>query len=427
MFTEATIMAAGNISSLDSRVKSYVKNWETELSQKLEANKRKLVMCVPHERVGIKSKIETMSAVLERLQGKREIEIYCTGAAEMREEITSLKKKLDASENMQKDSVSRLQVANKIIRDLKLQLEQTRIKHFRSAAEAEKSLADLRQQLKEVRCSSAAMLSVETAINQDLKSKLEEAKKHLQQPLCQSAADAPTDVSELLQLQLHESTEELEKHACSMESSMQPVEIEEKLQVVITGMDIRPKLQQAQVKVMEKAQEIVSAAETDTPVSELQQKAAEEDDDEDDDEEEEPKPDLHNGEEKAVSFTISHLKTFFKSAASKAWKEQEAELRRQRVEISKLSAAVRCAEEQLEVQRQDSSKVLQEKEREWEQTFEEVSFQEEGTRRPRRRNWFLRIFTCVSPQISPQVYGRGEGGEGGREGYQVVPGGGISL
>eukprot|EP00064_Thunnus_orientalis_P019843 superscaffoldBa00005151_g19973 len=395
-------MATGKTANLDLRVQAYMKSWVTEVSQKLQANKARLMMCTPCERAGIKSKIHTLSVVLEHLEGKREIQIQCEGEAAMKEEIATLKKRLEESEIKHKDLTNKVRVSNKIIGDLKRQLEKARKKQIQSR-EVESSVKNLNQKLKEVQCSSAAMLSVETAINRDLTSKLEDAKKQLQQPLrlAHSAAEVPTDVSELL-LHLQKSTEELEKHARSMQSSQQQDEaagsdVEEALQEVIRGMDLCTKLREAQVKVMEKVQEFVPAAETgrsvqstDTPVSELQKKAPEK-------EEEEPKPDLHDEEENVVCFTINQLKTHFNNLASEAWKEQKAKLRMQRVEIAKLTAAVRHAEEQLEVQRQESAKVLQGKEQEWVQTLEEMSkFKEKATKRPRRRNWFLRMFTSAS-------------------------------
>ncbi|CAK6980105.1 eukaryotic translation initiation factor 3 subunit A-like [Scomber scombrus] len=369
-------MAAGNASSLDSRVRSYTKSWVSEVSQKLEAHKMKLMMSTPHERAGIKSSIETLSTVLEQLQGKKEIEIYCRGAEEMREEIIALKKKLEETRIKHRDSANMLHVSNKIIKDLKLQLEVARVKQMQSTVEVERSMKHLRQQLKHVQCSSAAILSVQTAINKDLTSKLEQAKKQLQQP-CQSAADDP-------KLQLHKSKEKGEKQPCSVqEDEAAGPHVEEKLREVRRDTNLCAK-QETQIKVMEKVHETdrsVQSLSTDTPVLELQEKAPEKK------KEEESKPDLHDEEQKVVRFTISQLKTFFNNSAGEAWEVHEAERSKQRVEISKLTAAVRCANEQLEVQRQESARVLQQKEQKWAQSLKEAN---------RRRHWFLRAFPSAS-------------------------------
>lgn len=67
--------------------------------------------------------------------------------------------------------------------------------------------------------------------------------------------------------------------------------------------------------------------------------------------------------------SVSYRKTY---VGSPAWEQQEALLKNQRLEMDRLQAAVRSAEEQLEVQRQELTKVVQNKEQLWGEMLEEV-------------------------------------------------------
>lgn len=94
-------------------------------------------------------------------------------------------------------------------------------------------------------------------------------------------------------------------------------------------------------------------------------------------------------DEKVVRLKISQLKEVLNNAINEAWEAQEATVESQREEIVKLQAAVKLTEEQLEVQRQESTKVLQDKEKEWAERFEEVDSRLKEPKKPRRRSWMF--------------------------------------
>ncbi|KAM7365737.1 hypothetical protein PAMP_016650 [Pampus punctatissimus] len=382
-------MSRGSTSSvnLDPRVIAYLEDREREVLKSLEIQKTKLLTYPQDRRHEIKSRIENLHVILQHLQVRKSTELDGPNKDKMRQEILDLKTQLHASKSQQKEYDWKMQACSKIIRELKNQLQQARVNQFSSAEEAQIRKEEHCKQLQEVQCTSAAMLSVQVAINEDLTSKLEEAKKQLQQSSQHSATEAPKDVPEL-----PKSTEKIEKHACDIQPSQQQDEetepvIEEKLKV-------------------QEAQELVPAAETngsvqspstDTPVSELQQTAPEE-------EEKEPHPDLCE-ENKTVCFTISQLQTFFNNSANEAWKEKEATLNKQKAEISQLRDTIKKMEEHLKIQQQHFNKVLQKKNQELAHkvrlTEQQNTPNEETPRTPKRRNWFLRMFACVSTQVEP--------------------------
>lgn len=77
----------------------------------------------------------------------------------------------------------------RINKDLKIQLEQ----QCQIRLEAERMSQELRSRLNEVQEHAALRLSLKSAINMDLSSKLEEAHKQLQRASSQRSTEAPSD------------------------------------------------------------------------------------------------------------------------------------------------------------------------------------------------------------------------------------------
>lgn len=345
-------MATANTPSLDCCVVSYVKNWEVDVIQKLQSTKVKLISSTPRQRAQLKTTVETLSAVLDLLQGRRiSQEKYTCDTVELR--LEALKMKLMAAEGKEQAAADSLRAQKKINRDFKLQLERGNLKRLQTVQAAERTSQDLHRQLKEVQVKSASRLSLETAINMDLSSKLEEIHQQMQRPPSQRSTESPADLREVLP-QLNKSTRELEVPASSIQTHEQ--QDEEDKEVPQFGMEELKSEVDEEVELLEKE------------------------------------------EEKVVCIKMSHFQKIVDDAVSDIWEEQQATLKCQRVEIEKLQTAVRLAEEQLEVQRQESAKVLQKKEQERAERFEELenSFKEANNRRPRRRNWFVRMFSCGS-------------------------------
>ncbi|KAM7375473.1 hypothetical protein PAMA_014540 [Pampus argenteus] len=225
---------------LDPRVKVYLEEQERKITKSLAKNKTKLLTCPQNRRPEIKRTIENLCVILDHLQVRKSTELHGPTKDEQRREISNLKSQLQACQIQQKESNHKEKVNAKIIRNLKKQLHQSYVRLLKYTGKGQSIRNSQSQQLEKAECTSAAGVSV------------------------QSATESPKDASEL-----PESTEEMEKHACDIQPSQQqdqqtePV-IEEKLKV-------------------QKAQELVPAAETngsvqstDMPVSELQQTAPEE-------------------------------------------------------------------------------------------------------------------------------------------------------
>lgn len=170
-------MARAITASLDCRVKSFIKNWEMEVSKGLQSTKVKLLLCTPHERANLKTKIETLGAVLDLLQSKNTRD---TWGYDQREEIAALKLKLNEAEAKQKKAAESLLAQKRINRDLK--------GYCSHVQTAKKTSED-----KEVQVNQVSRLSPEYAINIDLRSKLEEASNQLHRALSQMNTKAPDD------------------------------------------------------------------------------------------------------------------------------------------------------------------------------------------------------------------------------------------
>ncbi len=369
-------MATANTPSLDCRVASYVKNWETDIRNKLKSTKVMLLSSTPRQRPKLKTKVETLCAVLDLLQGRRiRQEADTCSTTELWGEITALKLKLNASESKEKQTADSLRAQMKINRELKRQLEQVQVKQLQTAQAAERTAQDLRCQLKEVQVKSASRLSLETAINMNLSSKLEEVHQQMQRHQSQRSTASPADLSEFLSQEKDEMQEDKDSVLCSTGSEPTCKQI--------------PSAPAAETVSME-------GQGSDASVSELQLETPEE----------EVPGDIkakdvgltEKEEKKVVCLMISTFQEIMDNAVSELWNDQQATLKSQRVEIEKLHTALKLAKEQLEVQRKESAQVLQEKEQELAEKSEELEnrSKEVNSRRPRRRNWFARMFACGS-------------------------------
>nr|XP_046231689.1 autophagy-related protein 11-like [Scatophagus argus] len=364
-------MAKAKTADLDSRVKSYIKNWEMDVSKELQLTKMNLMCCSPGAKAQLKTKYETLGAVLDLLQGKK-VKDTC-GKRELREEIASLKLKLKEAKDKEKQALYSLRVQVKISADLKVELK----RHYKNAKEADRTKQELRQQMKEAQEDFASRLSLVSAVNVDLRSKLEEAQKQLQHPPSWST-EAPLDLAEV-QLQLKNSTKELEKQAAFIQSREQrdedaEPETDEKLQAPTKCQDLRVKMHGALGFKMPERK------------SDLRGKDVQPDEE---------------GEETTVCLKIGQVKEIMDEAIAEVWKTHEATLEKQRENIEELQESLEFVEDELDIQTLNSREVLERKEQEWADKYEELEtrFKEmsDRVRRPRRRNWFVRMFTgCCS-------------------------------
>lgn len=161
-------MTTPNAKPLNDRVQDYVRHWEMEVKQKLRAAKVEIfTLSNPYDRAEVKTEIETHSAVLDLLQGKRKYEIPTI--TEQREEIADLKSRLRDAEERRDEAFASLSVHKKIIRDLKEQLHARIEKLLVSGRKAESTMQELHLKLPEVQ-----------ELNQDLMFKMKVAQKHLQ-------------------------------------------------------------------------------------------------------------------------------------------------------------------------------------------------------------------------------------------------------
>lgn len=134
-------MRRKNLPDLDSRVQTFVHDWEELATQQLQATKVKLLWCSGQERAQLKNHLETLVAVLDLLQGRRSKE---TCDRELSEEISGLKARLGRSEAEVRLLLAAFQAQKKLNKDLKVQLR----RQFKVSLTAERKNQELRQQLK---------------------------------------------------------------------------------------------------------------------------------------------------------------------------------------------------------------------------------------------------------------------------------------
>lgn len=134
-------MRRKNLPDLDSRVQTFVHDWEELVTQQLQATKVKLLWCSGQERAELKNHLETLVAVVDLLQGRRSKE---TCNRELSEEISGLKARLGRSEAEVRLLLAAFQAQKKLNKDLKVQLR----RQFKVSLTAERKNQELRQQLK---------------------------------------------------------------------------------------------------------------------------------------------------------------------------------------------------------------------------------------------------------------------------------------
>lgn len=283
-------MATANTASLDCRVKSFIKNWEMEVSKGLQSTKVKLLLCTPHERANLKTKIETLGAVLDLLQCKNTRD---TWGYDQREEIAALKLKLNEAEAKQKKAAESLLAQKRINRDLRHQPAKGHCSRVQTAKETSED--------KEVQVNQVSRLSPESAINFDLRSKLEEASNQLHRALSQMNTKAPDDDEFVLC-----NTEPYAPAAASAESLSSHTTVSDELK--------------------------------------------------DPGEEDEL---IGKGEEEVLCLKISRLQQIVDDTVYQV----EATLKSQRVKIAQLETEVKRMEKLLKIQREEAKKALQNKER----------------------------------------------------------------
>lgn len=365
-------MAKANNSDLRCRVDAYInEHWEMDTCRELDSIRTDLLSCKARERAKLKSKYETMGAVLDRLRGVDAVKGSSSG---QRDEIASLKLKLNAAAGRSKDTAENLNVQIKLNKDLKYQLQKMYAKQSQTKLDEEKTSKVLRRQLKETQVRSASRLSHVSAINMDLQNKLEVASKRLQPPPSHMSTQAPEDLSEL-QLKKSPGLLDLSNILCSDE--------QEEPETEATRTDIWFTAEE-EVPLQGVEKENAPAAETPGSRESLGGLPRFSDSVEDLAEDEFSKVEV-------VHIKISQLREITEEAVNQVWETVDPLLRSQRVKMDQLVRAVKLAQKQLVDQREEDSKVLLRAEKDWEWRFQQIL-----TRRSRRRSWVVRMFGCGS-------------------------------
>lgn len=341
--------------SLDDRVQAYVAKWEMQVKADLHYTQVNLLRTQNEpERSRLKTNFETQSAVLDLLQGRQKQKT--PAMTELTVEISSLKSKLNQAKKKLTEANQCLQTNEKIIRQLKSELNDC-VKQVLKAKETE-TRNQMLCQLKEFEVTSVSKLAVEYVVNMNPRNKVQEAQKQLEH---KSSEDVYEDCVDFC---VTYEGNQLEEYSTTRQQS----------------------------------------SDTDRPLLELvPEEAPGEQQDEEFFEMDSVDYEDHfneglSEEEQVICLKVSDLEKIVDSAVSQLWEEKEATLESQRVDIAKYQTAVRRTEEQLQTQQEESRKVLEAKQKEWAQRFEELerSFKDQKERRPRNRNWFVRMFSCSS-------------------------------
>ena len=154
------------IRSLNVLVQAYIQEWEQKVIQNLEASKTMLFMCSrPNQRAFLKADIKTLTAVLDRLQGKTQDEHPTI--TKQRKEIALLRNWLRSVQKKLRQANELLSVQEKITRDVKSQIYEERKRQYESNEYTKKMCA--------------TELSMASILNMDLRRKLNNNRKQLQQ------------------------------------------------------------------------------------------------------------------------------------------------------------------------------------------------------------------------------------------------------
>ena len=162
--------------NLNIRVQAYIQQWEQKVTQNLQASKTRLFMLrKPHKRACLKRDIETLTAVLDLLQGKTQQEHPTF--RKQREEIAVLRYWLCATQIQLYQANKRLGVQQKITRDVKIQINVELKRQY----DSQEKNQDLLLQLEDTKKICATKLSMASILNMDLRCKLNNTRKPLQQ------------------------------------------------------------------------------------------------------------------------------------------------------------------------------------------------------------------------------------------------------
>ncbi|KAK5911964.1 hypothetical protein CesoFtcFv8_001893 [Champsocephalus esox] len=335
--------------------------------KKLDSTRTNLLSCKARERAKLKSKYETLGAVLDRLHG---VDAVKGSSSAQRDEIASLTLKLNAAVGREKDTAENLKFQIKLNKDLKCQFQKMQAKQSKTKLDEEKTNKVLHSQLKETQVRSASRLSLESAINMDLQNKLEVASKRLQPPPSHMSTQAPEDLSELpLNLSNILSSDE-----------------QEEPEAEATGTDIGLTAEE-EVPLQGAKKENAPAAETPGSRESLGGLPRFSDSVEDLAEDEF----IQKVKQRMVRIKISQLQEITEDAVNQVWQTVDPLLRSQRVQMDQLVRAVKLAQKQLVDQREEDSKVLLRLEKDWQWRFQQIL-----TRRSPRRSWVVRMFGCGS-------------------------------
>ncbi|KAI9526614.1 hypothetical protein NQZ68_037993 [Dissostichus eleginoides] len=338
--------------------------------RELDSTRTDLLSCKARERAKLKRKYETLGAVLDRLRGVDAVKGSSSG---QRDEIASLKLKLNAAAGRGKDTAENLKFQMKLNKDLKCQLQKMCAKQSQTKLDEEKTNEVLRRQLKETQVRSASRLSLESAINMDLKNKLEVASKRLQPPPSHMSTQAPEDLSEL---QLKKSPGLLDlSNILSSDEQEEPETEATRTDICFTA--------EEEVPLQGVKKENAPAAETPGSRESLGGLPRFSDSVEDLAEDEF----IEKVKQRVVHIKISQLREITEEAVNQVWETVDPLLRSQRVKMDQLVSAVKLAQKQLVDQREEDSKVLLQTEKDWEWRFQQIL-----TRRAPRRSWVVRMF-----------------------------------
>lgn len=332
-------MANTDTADLDSRVRAYVKDWETSIYREIKSTEMSLLCCIPRDRGPLKTKLVTLVAVHDRLQGNP------TG---LKAEIAELKLKLEEAQDKQEQLADSLYVTGEIARDTRTYFQQAI-----AAKVAEMDTQEHNHQLKEAQ-NLALGSELKSAVNTDGHHKLEEAG--------QRSREAPANVTELV-IQLEKSTRKLAEHISSSQPSEQrdeaaETETNETLQAVRKCMDVC-------VEMFGALQSQMETLESDLHVKDAQPSGVEDDN--------------------VISIRLSEFQTIIGNAVTEFSDKYESLLQSQKAEIAWLQSDDKITRLLQRVGRLHLRADPQNKK----------TKRTERDSRPRRRNWFQRLFPCL--------------------------------
>ncbi|KAM9766419.1 uncharacterized protein ACNS7B_014238 [Menidia menidia] len=161
-------MASGDGRGLDPRVEAYVDRWETSLLQAIRKAKLELLReNAPPKKAKIKKELDAMCAAVDFLNGSRSL----SENSPRGKSTEGLRLTLQENQRQQQVQQEKLHAQQKIIGELKAQLDEHRDR--RTQADAE--IQSLRRQAEKSRVEAVVSLSLERSLKRDLEARLKEA------------------------------------------------------------------------------------------------------------------------------------------------------------------------------------------------------------------------------------------------------------